>query len=482
VKDYKKLFDRFSLSFTARNDNENIPTNERIENFRNGKEDPGLIAECVQYGRYLLISSSREGSLAANLQGIWCNEYTPSWDSKYTININLQMNYWFADSGNLFECEGPLFDLIRRMDKNGETTARVMYGCHGSLAHHNCDLYADTAPQDHWTPATIWVLGNAWMCYHIWEHYRYSLDSAFLNDNFRIIENQIRFFLEYLVKNDKGEYIINPSVSPENSYIDESGRVSALCEGCAMDSELLDGLFTIYEESCRILGKKSLENVEETRREIAKVGIDEDGSILEWLTPKRETEPGHRHFSPVFGVYPGENINRWDTPELFEAAEKTIEKRISHGSGHEGWSCTWAMALLARLYRRDEIYPLLVSQIGHCMYDNLLNGRGMVPDKDIFQIDGNFGLTAAMIEMLVQSHHGKVVLLPALPEKLSSGSVAGLRLRGNMVLSMQWKDGHVTAGKIVADSDNAFTLVMNGHESRITIAKGDTFCLDKATD
>ncbi|MCH4192804.1 MAG: glycoside hydrolase family 95 protein [Butyrivibrio sp.] len=479
ISDYRSLYKRVEFRLGDDDRQEKIPTDRRIRNVREGKRDPGLLALYTQFGRYLLIASSRKGSLPANLQGIWCNEYTPAWDAKYTTNINIQMNYWFAENGNLTECTAPLWELMKEMNQKGKITARKMYGCRGSVCHHNTDLYGDTAPQDHWNPATIWVLGNAWMCYHIWEHYSYNGDRNFLENNFEIIEDQVQFFVDYMVKDENDRYVISPSVSPENSYLDQNGNEHAICSGTAMDSEVLDGLFTIYEKSCEILGKKPVKGEGEHHHQLAPVEINADGTIAEWRTPKTESEPGHRHFSPVFGLYPGENINMKDTPELYRAAEKTVMKRIRSGSGAEGWSCAWAVALLARLGKKNEMYPLIRSQIGESSFDNLLNGRHMLKNAVVFQIDGNLGLTAAVFEMLVQSHHDVVKLLPALPDEYADGSVSGLRLRNLMELSMRWRNGKVTEGILRAEKKAEFFLIINEKTVHLKLEGGENVKLEE---
>lgn len=476
VDDYRSLSDRVSLSFEGSKEPEEFSTDERLLRVKNGEDDPALAALYYQYGRYLLIASSREGSLPANLQGIWNDSLTPPWESKYTININAQMNYWAAESGALSECHLPFFELLERVCENGKKTAREMYGCRGSMAHHNTDLYADTAPQDHCIMSTFWPMGEAWMATHIWEHYSYTQDREFLERYFPVLEENVLFFEDFLIEGPDGTRITSPSISPENTYILPDGTKGRLCEGPTMDVEILTELFRGYLKACRVLGKEG-DNVRAARElmeKFPKLKIGKYGQLQEWMEDYEEEEPGHRHISHLYGMYPGSMLNSDEIPELMDAARVTLERRLANGGGHTGWSRAWIIGLWARFGEGEKAYENFQALLTGSTFPNLMDNHPM-GDGFVFQIDGNFGASAALVEMLVQCHTDTVYLLPALPGQMKTGAVRGLRLRGGKVLDMEWKDSKVTRVRVVSGYGSGMRLYVNGMEKEVTLKAGEAY-------
>ncbi|MBR6337463.1 MAG: glycoside hydrolase family 95 protein [Ruminococcus sp.] len=455
IADYKALYDRAQITLDDESDLSDLPTDERLARIKEGKQDNKLTQLYHSFGRYLYIAGSREGSLPLNLQGIWNKDMWPAWGCKYTININTEMNYWAAESCGLSELHTPLFELIERMRPNGRVTAREMYNCSGFVCHHNTDIWGDTAPQDLWMPATQWPMGAAWLCLHIMEHYRFTQDREFLAAKYDTIKEAAQFFVDFLIEDKQGRLVTCPSVSPENTYITESGTKGSLCIGPSMDSQIITCLFSDVLKAQEILDTDHAfgEKLKEILKKLPQPEIGKYGQIKEWAIDYDEAEPGHRHVSQLFALYPAALISKRRTPELAGAAAATLKRRLTHGGGHTGWSRAWMINFYARLFDGDEVYNNIQALLAHSTAENMFD---MHPP---FQIDGNFGGTAGITEALLQSENDEIVILPALPRQWASGSFEGLKARGGFTVSCEWENGKAKTVTVISNCGGVCRLV-----------------------
>ncbi len=465
---HRRLFRRVELSLGG-TDRSAIPTDDRLAAMQQGGDDPQLLSIYFQYGRYMLLSSSRPGTLSANLQGIWADGMAPPWQADYHVNINIQMNYWPAEVCNLSECAGPLFDFVDMLREPGSRTAQVSYGCKGWVAHYTTDLWGRTALEG-LARYMMWQGASGWLAQHYWERYAFTGDREFLRTRaWPVMKGAAEFYLDYMTEDPKtGNLLAGPAQSPENSFAAPDGTRCTVDMAPAMSQEIVHDLLTNVVRTAEILGIEPEFRARATAalKRLAPLKIGKHGQIQEWSQDFDEVEPGHRHMSQLFALHPGKQITLRGTPDLAAAARKTLERRLANGGGHTGWSRAWIINFWARLEEAELAYENVMALLRKSTLSNLFDTHPP------FQIDGNFGGTVGIAEMLLQSHAGEIVLLPALPKAWPDGRVRGLCARGGLEVAMEWKGGKAVSATLTAKIAGTHRIRCAGKVQTIALKAG----------
>jgi alpha-L-fucosidase 2 len=475
LRDHRALFSRVTLDL-GQTETSELPTDRRLVAFADGADDPALSALYLQFGRYLLISSSRPGTMAANLQGIWADGVQTPWNCDYHTNINLQMNYWLAETANLAECADPLLDLVDAMCGPGARTARTHYGARGWVVHTIHNVWGFTAPGQN----PMWglsPLAGVWLCQHLWEHYAFSGDRSFLARVYPILRSAAEFCLDWLVEDPRsGRLVSGPATSPENTFFTNAGERCSISMGPSMDQEIVWDHFTNLLAAAAALGSDDdlVRQVRTARERLAWPGIGSDGRLLEWALELRETEPEHRHVSHLFALHPGRQISPCTTAELARAARQSL---LGRGDGGTGWSMAWKICFWARLGDGDHAFRLLKNLL--CPTEHQPSGAGAYPNlfcaHPPFQIDGNLGGAAGIVEMLLQSHDGCIALLPALPRAWATGSVTGLCARDGFEVDLAWRDGELAEATLHASLSRRSTVRYREKTAELSAQAGRSY-------
>lgn len=475
IAEHAAMFNRVSFSLEEELKLDSLPTDKRLERFKSGADDPGLITDYFQYGRYLLMGCSRSpAQLPSNLQGIWNKDWWAPWSSDYHVNINIQMNYWPAEVCNLTETAEPLIDFIEEITVPGSETAKNVYGAEGWTMHHTTDIFGKTSviAGVYWG---MFPLGGAWMTLPLWRHFEYTNDTNYLRDRaYPIMKGSSEFLQTFLFEDDEGYLVTAPTYSPENSYVDPiSGGEFKLCYAPTMDIQIIREVIMNTRKAAAILeiDEEFCSSLQETLDKLPPVRIGSDSTIMEWIKEYEEFEPGHRHISHLFGLHPGTQITP-ETPDFFLAARKTLERRLANGGGHTGWSRAWIINFYARLLDGEESYSHLRQLLEKSTLPNLFDTHPP------FQIDGNFGGTAGIAEMLLQSHNGVIRILPALPSAWPKGQIKGLKARGNFEVNIEWEDGKLAALKILSIDGAPMVLDYAGTKINLESNAGEVFLFD----
>lgn len=467
IEDYSSLFNRASFQLDAPGF-DHLPTDVRIKNYKAGDtKDKHLFKLLFDFGRYMLISGSRQGCQPLTLQGKWNKDVRPYWSSNLTVNINVQMNYWASEVCNLTECHEPLFMLLEELQQTGQATAKS-YGCRGFASHHNLDIWRNTNatgiknPKPNKARHAFWPFSGVWLCRHIWEHYMHTLDVDFLKKYYPILKDAVLFTTDWLYEDEKGTLISAPSTSPENQfYYGEDRKLCSVSQTSTMDLAMISDLWQYTIEAAKVLDIDSelVTDLGKKLTQLPEYQIGSLGQLQEWIEDFEEFEPGHRHQSHLYALYPGSDITPYDTPELAEACKTSIKRRLTHGGGYTGWSCAWIINLYARLLDIKGTESTLDMMMMNSIYTNMMDAHPPM------QADGNYGALAGITEALLQSHNGFIHLLPALPASWEKGSVDGFISRGGFEIDMAWENAKLKEAKILSKEGSLCKIYVKDYSS-----------------